>query len=162
MVLEGWYTKMMVVPTREIGVMDDGMDLEKPPLPTQIRMRENIDSIDVTDAASIVGPMDAFMMVNSVKTNVMAKGPFEWPDGATYTGDFNNGRRKDMVATQFSDGGYYVGSWIDGRYDGFGGTLTSIGCLYCSISLPFLGHSHVVHIHSHTCCIPGSTLFFME
>jgi hypothetical protein len=90
------------------------------------------------------------------------KGTFEWPDGATYTGDFNNGQREGHGRYTFSDGGYYVGSWIDGRYDGFGGTLTLLGCLLCSISHPFLGHSHAVRIHSHTCCILCATLFFME
>jgi len=120
MVSGAWSMKMMAAHLKEIGGMDDGMDMVGPPLRTVIHMKESIDLINVMEGEFIIGQMDVSMMARLVKTSDMVRGTFKWPDGATYQGDFVQGQREGHGRYTFSDGGYYVGSWVDGRYDGFG------------------------------------------
>merc|ERR1712150_116283 len=67
--------KMMDGRMRVIGVMDGGMDLEMLPLPMVIRMKVNIDLINVMDVDCTNGMMDVNTMVSSMKISVMARVP---------------------------------------------------------------------------------------
>jgi hypothetical protein len=62
---------MMVVPTRETGITDDGMDLEHSTASLVTHMRENINSINVMDMVRIGGPMGGCIVVSSAKGSVM-------------------------------------------------------------------------------------------
>jgi hypothetical protein len=59
--------------------MDGGMDLENSKVPLVIRMRVNINPINIMDVASIVGRMAGSMRENSVNMSAMAKGPMNGP-----------------------------------------------------------------------------------
>ena len=113
-----WCTKMTVAPTRVIGVMDDGMAMVEPPLPMAIRTTENIDSINVMDVASTVGPISVFMMENLVKISVMEREPLSGRMVQRMPETFIKDNAKDMDDTpsRMEDTMWEVG-WMDDMKD---------------------------------------------
>lgn len=75
MVSGAWSMKMMAAHMKEIGGMDDGMDMGALPSRTVIHMKESIDLINVMEGEFIVGQMDVSMMARLVKTSDMVRGP---------------------------------------------------------------------------------------
>ena len=47
-------------------------------------------------------------------------GTLAWPDGATYTGAFRNGKRDGRGRMKFPDAASYDGDFLAGQYHGYG------------------------------------------
>ncbi|WP_456277538.1 MORN repeat-containing protein [Bacillus sp. AK128] len=57
-------------------------------------------------------------------------GFYEWPDGTTYNGEFQNGEPHGKGTLQWADGNMYTGEFIEGKITGHGKLMFSDGAVY--------------------------------
>src|SRR3990167_1958901 len=101
-----------------------------PPSGGGIRLVGNLNpsSEDGKRVSASLPPFDKLKGPHS-GTPVM-QGPFAYPDGATYQGEFNSGRREGFGVQVWPDGSFYEGFWLNDKHHYYGRLIHSDGDFY--------------------------------
>lgn len=68
--------------------------------------------------------------LDQVFEGLPVKGPYKFPDGETYQGQFQDGNREGFGIQIWPDGSYYQGYWLKDKFSGYGRFIHKEGDYY--------------------------------